>query len=73
MSYPLSGNELTSRWQTALYNSVSPYQPSSETGLIKLFPGLLSAISENMDLLPKLLPLLDSYVMLDAPGIVQVS
>lgn len=26
-----------------------------------------------MDLIPKLLPLLDSYIMLDAPGIVQVS
>lgn len=56
-------------WQTALYNASSPYQPTPETGLIILFPGLLSAISENMDLLPKLLPLLDSYLLLDAEGI----
>lgn len=57
-------------WQTALHNGASPYQPTHETGLIRLLPGLLHAISENMDLLSKLLPLLDSYLLLDAAGIV---
>ncbi|WVQ94582.1 hypothetical protein IAU59_001662 [Kwoniella sp. CBS 9459] len=58
-------------WQTALYNAASPYQPQRETGLIRLLPGLLNMLGENMDLLPKLLALLDSYVLLDAPGITE--
>ncbi|WVQ62887.1 uncharacterized protein L199_001036 [Kwoniella botswanensis] len=58
-------------WQTALWNAASPYQPTKETGLIRLIPGLLSMLGENMDLLPKLLPLLDSYLLLDASGITQ--
>jgi len=56
-------------WQTALWNAPSGHP----TPLIRLLPGLLSAISENMDLLTKLLPLLDSYILLDAAGLVQVS
>ncbi|WVO14781.1 hypothetical protein L204_102419 [Cryptococcus depauperatus] len=59
-------------WQTALQNSVSPYQPSKETGLIKLFPDLLVTLGENMDLLQKFLALLDSYLLLDAPGLTQI-
>nr|XP_031857373.1 uncharacterized protein CI109_007237 [Kwoniella shandongensis]KAA5524445.1 hypothetical protein CI109_007237 [Kwoniella shandongensis] len=58
-------------WQTALYNAASPYQPTQATGLIRLLPGLLSMLGENMDLLPKLLGLLDSYILLDAAGITQ--
>ncbi|WWC87587.1 uncharacterized protein L201_002477 [Kwoniella dendrophila CBS 6074] len=58
-------------WQTALWNAASPYQPTKETGLIRLLPGLLSMLGENMDLLSKLLPLLDSYLLLDAAGIIQ--
>ncbi|WRT65380.1 uncharacterized protein IL334_002323 [Kwoniella shivajii] len=57
-------------WQTALWNAASPYQPTKETGLVRLLLGLLSMLGENMDLLPKLLPLLDSYIILDAPGII---
>ncbi|WOO78855.1 Importin-11 [Vanrija pseudolonga] len=58
-------------WQTALWNAASPYQPTPETGLIRLLPGLLGAIGENMDLIKQLLPLLDSYLLLDAAGITQ--
>ncbi|WVF67040.1 hypothetical protein IAT40_001783 [Kwoniella sp. CBS 6097] len=58
-------------WQTALYNAASPYQPRRETGLIRLLPGLLNMLGENMDLLPRLLALFDSYVLLDGPGIVE--
>lgn len=61
------------RWQTALYNSASPYQPSPETGLIRILPGLLLMLGSNLDLLPKLLSLLDSYLLLDPVGISQVS
>ncbi|WVN87256.1 uncharacterized protein L203_102433 [Cryptococcus depauperatus CBS 7841] len=59
-------------WQTALQNSVSPYHPSKETGLIKLFPNLLVTLGENMDLLQKFLALLNSYLLLDAPGLTQI-
>ena len=55
-----------------MYNANSLYRPSSDTGLVKLLPGLLNILAENMDLLPKLLPILDSYLLLDAPGLVQV-
>ncbi|OWZ26235.1 hypothetical protein C361_07067 [Cryptococcus neoformans Tu259-1] len=58
-------------WQTALYNSASPYQPSPETGLIRILPGLLLMLGSNLDLLPKLLSLLDSYLLLDPVGISQ--
>nr|XP_018264314.1 uncharacterized protein I303_02479 [Kwoniella dejecticola CBS 10117]OBR86472.1 hypothetical protein I303_02479 [Kwoniella dejecticola CBS 10117] len=58
-------------WQTALWNAASPYQPTRETGLIRLLPGLLAMLGDNMDLLSKLLPLLDSYLLLDSAGITQ--
>ncbi|GFZ42911.1 hypothetical protein JCM24511_00629 [Saitozyma sp. JCM 24511] len=58
-------------WQAGLYNAASPYQPTAETGLIRLLPGLLAVISENLDMLDHMLPLLESYLLLDAPGIVQ--
>jgi len=61
------------RWQAGLYNAASPYQPAAETGLIRLFPGLLGILGENMDLLSKMLDLLDSYLLLDAAGVTQVS
>jgi hypothetical protein len=41
--------------------------------LIRLFAPLLGILGTNMDLLTKLLPLVDSYVLLDASNIVQVS
>ena len=60
------------RWQTALHHAASPLQPTPATGLIRLFPGLLAILGENMDLLPKMLELLDSYLLLDAAGIISV-
>lgn len=65
-------SQLTFRWQVALYNATSPYHPTAQTGLIRLMPGLLAVLSENMDLLDHFLALLDSYLLLDAPGIVRV-
>ena len=61
------------RWQTALYNSVSYYEPSAEKGLARLLPGLLNMIGENMDLLSKSLSLLESYLLLDAASLINVS
>ncbi|GMK54406.1 hypothetical protein CspeluHIS016_0109920 [Cutaneotrichosporon spelunceum] len=58
-------------WQTALWNAASPYQPTPQTGLISLVPGLIVAVGQNMDLLLRLLPLLDSYILLDAAGLVE--
>lgn len=59
-------------WQTSLYNASSLHQPSSENGLIRLLPGLLGMLGENIDILDKSLQLLDSYLLLDASGITQV-
>jgi len=60
------------RWQASLYNAESLYQPSPDKGLIRLLPGLLHMVSENLDLLEQSLPLLDSYLLLDGAGIFQV-
>ncbi|ORX36457.1 armadillo-type protein [Kockovaella imperatae] len=58
-------------WQASLYNAASPYEPTPATGLIRLVPGLLNMLSHNMDLLDKALGLLESYLLLDAPGMIQ--
>ena len=60
-------------WQAGLHNASSLYQPSVESGLIRLLPSLLAVLGENMDVLGLMLPLLNSYLLLDAPGITQVS
>ncbi|ODO04862.1 hypothetical protein I350_05472 [Cryptococcus amylolentus CBS 6273] len=58
-------------WQTAIYNATSLYQPNVSTGLIRLLPGLLQVLGENMDLLSTLVGLVDSYLLLDAQNITQ--
>lgn len=58
-------------WQTALWNAMSLYQPTPQTGLISMVPGLIAVVGENMDLLTKLLPLLDSYILLDPARLVE--
>ena len=40
--------------------------------MIRLLPGLLHILGDNMDLLRNLLDLLDSYLLLDPIGISQV-
>lgn len=40
--------------------------------MIRLLPGLLGMLGENIDILDKSLGLLDSYLLLDAAGIIQV-
>jgi hypothetical protein len=55
-----------------MYNADSLYQPSPDKGLIRLLPGLLHMVSENLDLWEQSLPLLDSYLLLDGAGIFQV-
>lgn len=61
------------RWATSLHSSTSLYEPSNEKGLIRLLPGLLGMLGENIDILDKSLGLLDSYLLLDAAGLIQVS
>lgn len=56
-----------------MYNCTSLYQPTRETGLIRLLPGLTVGLESNFDLMMSFLKLLDSYILLDAPGILQVS
>jgi hypothetical protein len=53
------------RWQSGLHNSTSIYLPTPEAGFISLFPGLLGILGDNMDLLDRLLYLLESYLLLD--------
>jgi len=61
------------RWAKSLHNATSFNHPSSEKGLIRLLPGLMGMVGENLDLLVTSLDLLDSYLLLDAAGILQVS
>jgi len=61
------------RWRDSLRHASSLYEPSGEKGLIRLLPGLMGMVGENMDLLVTSLDLLDSYLLLDAPGILPVS
>ncbi|ORY25236.1 armadillo-type protein [Naematelia encephala] len=58
-------------WQSSLYNAVSLYEPTRETGLISIFPGLLGVLADNMDTIKTMLTIYDSYLLLDAPGICQ--
>jgi hypothetical protein len=61
------------RWAQSVYNSTSLYHPSPDKGLIRLLPGLMGMVGENMDILNTSLDLLDSYLLLDTAGILQVS
>jgi len=60
------------RWAKSLHNATSYNHPSPEKGLIRLLPGLMGMVGENLDLLVTSLDLLDSYFLLDAAGILQV-
>lgn len=60
------------RWAKSLHNATSFNQPSPEKGLVRLFPGLMGMVGENLDLLVTSLDLLDSYILLDAAEILQV-
>ena len=60
------------RWAKSLHNATSYNHPSPEKGLIRLLPGLMGMVGENLDLLVTSLDLLDSYLLLDAAGILQV-
>ena len=55
-----------------MWNATSPYSPTHQTGLIRLLPGLLVTLSENLDLLLVCLSLLDSYILLGAADLIQV-
>ncbi|RXK35686.1 hypothetical protein M231_07059 [Tremella mesenterica] len=58
-------------WQAALYNATSLHIPSIEKGLMRLLPGLLGLLQTDMDQAGSLLRLLESYLLLDAPGLIQ--
>jgi len=70
--YVIHFDSADDRWAKSLHNATSLQHPTPEKGLIRLLPGLLGMLGENMDLLTTSLELLDSYLLLDAPGIIQV-
>lgn len=49
------------------------FDPSAEKGLVKLLPGALEMLSNNLDLFRTVRKLVFSYLLLDANYVVQVS
>jgi hypothetical protein len=70
--YVYCSNGADGRWAKSLHNATSFNHPSPEKGLIRLLPGLMGMVGENLDLLVTSLDLLDSYLLLDAAGILEV-
>jgi hypothetical protein len=70
--YVYCSNGADGRWAKSLHNATSYNQPSPEKGLSRLLPGLMGMVGENLDLLVTSLDLLDSYLLLDAAGILEV-
>ena len=46
---------------------------ADESGLARLFPGLLNLLTENMDVLRNTVTLMESYMLLAGEEIMQVS
>jgi len=46
---------------------------ADESGLARLFPGLLNLLTENMDVLRNTVALMESYMLLAGEEIMQVS
>lgn len=58
-------------WETALQNL--PATPGQPSALFPLFPLAISFLAENLDLLGKAVGILESYYLLEATAILQVS
>lgn len=59
-------------WQSALRNTVTIEGVNGLPGLVELFPPLLQLFTVNLDLLGRIIGLIESYLILGAPLILQV-
>lgn len=59
-------------WLAALRNAISISSFNNEPALYDAFPIAVLLLSENLDLLGKLLSVIESYLLLDAGNILQV-
>lgn len=59
-------------WITALRNTVMIQSVNGAPALIDLFPEVISLLATNLDLLGKIVTVVESYFFLDGPAILQV-
>ncbi|KAG6880368.1 hypothetical protein C0992_007779 [Termitomyces sp. T32_za158] len=59
-------------WLTALRNTLTLSSVNGSPALFDLFPIAMNLLSTNFDLLGKTVSIIESYFLLDAPGILQV-
>jgi hypothetical protein len=59
-------------WQTAVRNTVTIESVNGAPALIDLFPLLMSLLTVNLDLLGKIIGIMESYFLLGAQVILQV-
>ncbi|GLB33947.1 putative ARM repeat-containing protein [Lyophyllum shimeji] len=58
-------------WLTALRNTLTLTSVNGAPALFDLFPVAVDLLSTNFDLLGKIISILESYFLLDAPGLLQ--
>jgi hypothetical protein len=59
-------------WLSALRNTTTIASVDAAPGLAELIPDALSLLSNNHDLLGTTINIIESYILLDAPGLTQV-
>lgn len=59
-------------WQAALRNTVTIESVNGAPALIDILPLLISLLAVNLDLLGKIIGLVESYLLLGAPLVLQV-
>ena len=60
-------------WLIALQNAVTIDAVNGQPGLAELFPLALSLLRNNIDQLVKIISIVESYILLDAPRLMQAS
>ena len=60
-------------WLAVVRNATSLTNPSGGPSLRDVFPRALELLATNLDLLPKLTEIFDGYIILDSPGLLQLS
>jgi hypothetical protein len=60
-------------WLTALRNTLTLSSVNGAPAMFDLFSEAVSLLSSNLDLLGKVTGIIESYILLDAPGLLQVS
>ncbi|KAF9464415.1 armadillo-type protein [Collybia nuda] len=60
-------------WSTALRNTLTLTSVNGAPAMFDLFPEAVSMLSSNLDLLGKVTSVIESYILLDAPGLLQGS